>query len=81
MQYWCSYFCFFFHLQNAFRPGNLSSVNMLALDALLTIVSEIESHCQPCSARDEGSKTDKQKVEFRSERAVSTSSEKTGKIQ
>lgn len=31
--------------KNAFRPGNLSSVNLLALDALLTITSEIESHC------------------------------------
>ncbi|XP_065652483.1 Golgi-specific brefeldin A-resistance guanine nucleotide exchange factor 1 isoform X4 [Hydra vulgaris] len=32
--------------KNAFRPGNLSSVNFLSLDALLTIINEFEAHCK-----------------------------------
>uniref|UniRef100_A0A7M5X4G9 SEC7 domain-containing protein n=1 Tax=Clytia hemisphaerica TaxID=252671 RepID=A0A7M5X4G9_9CNID len=52
--------------KNAFRPGNLSSVNLLALDALLSIINEIESHC--ISPND--SKT-------RQERTLSNSSEVT----
>lgn len=57
--------------KNASKPGNLSSVNLLALDALLTIVTEIETHCH---ATNSNALT---VVGERGERTVSVSSENT----
>eukprot|EP00794_Sanderia_malayensis_P012101 gene12101-13351_t len=67
--------------KNAFRPGNLSTVNMLALDALLTVVNEIEENSHRISSR-----TESDSVAGRlgfddvtgNNRTISTSSEKTG---
>lgn len=55
--------------KNAFRPGNLSSVNLLALDSLLTIVNECESHCRSTAVIEAGVPE--------KERTVSGSSEMT----
>ena len=61
--------------QNAFRQGNLSSVNLLALDALLTIINEVETHshatCQVAGTENSIATTEK-------ERTISVSSETTG---
>jgi len=66
--------------KNAFRPGNLSSVNMLALDALLTIVNEIEAHSLRVSSRTESDNISRLALEVKvpGERTFSTSSERTG---
>ena len=70
-------------LQNAFRPGNLSSVNMLSLDALLTVVNEIEAHSQRVSSRTDSDNVGRLAIEqqTRGERTVSTSSERTGEFE
>ncbi|XP_057309577.1 Golgi-specific brefeldin A-resistance guanine nucleotide exchange factor 1-like [Hydractinia symbiolongicarpus] len=63
--------------KNAFRPGNLSSVNLLALDALLTIVNQIEEHCH--ETRRTG--TDTLAVKENKERSHSSSSERTAEYE
>eukprot|EP00795_Rhopilema_esculentum_P008272 gene8272-14228_t len=66
--------------KNAFRPGNLSSVNMLALNALLTIVNDIEANSQMISSRTDSDSLGQLPADFRrgGERTISTSSDRTG---